>query len=199
MTKIIENIDSVKKDLLVNLLKNSGVVLYPTDTQYGLGVIADNDEALEKLRKIKNRDREKPISIMVSDIEMLERYAVVENKTRELIEKYLPGALTLILPAKDLVLAKKLGRENFIGIRIPDMPLMLEVIKELNTPITTTSANISGENPCFTIEEILNQFGENADDIDLAIDNGVLDDKASTVVEIINNEINILRQGDVEL
>lgn len=183
------------------ILKKGGVIIYPTDTLYGLGVLASNEEAVKKVKLIKNRIDEstskKPISIIVSDKEMLENYVETNDSCNKLISKYLPGKLTLILKSKNKELSKNLNSGDTLGIRIPDNNFVLNLVKELGEPITTTSANLAGQSTKSTVDEILEDLGENIKLIDLAIDQGVLSGKGSTVVDFTNDEIKVLREGEV--
>lgn len=202
MTKVLNIQNGIAEENLreiISILNNGGVILYPTDTQYGLGAIATDNIALDKIREIKNRDKSKAISIIVSDTDMALKYVSIPNTAQDLINKHLPGALTLILPARDTELSENLGNNLKIGIRIPDQQDILNLVKQLNMPITTTSANISGQIPAYTVDEIMLQFGESADLIDMILDNGILDENASTIVEINENEVIVLREGGVKI
>ena len=193
MTKIIpiSEIEKYKEEIL-ETFKKGGVVLYPTDTQYGLGVIARNRLAVEKINEIK-KTGDKAQSIIVSDIEMANKCVNINDLAREVMKKYLPGALTIILPAKDKELAKSRGNEKEIGVRIPDKKEILDIVKELGEPITTTSANITGQEPATNCVDILNGL----EGIDLAIDGGELGNKASTIVLFNDSDFEILRQGSL--
>lgn len=167
--------------------------MYPTDTQYGLGVLAGNRGAVERVIEVKRARRDKTVSVIVSDIEMAEKYVFVSDKARRLMEKYLPGALTLILPSKDKNLAKSCGNEHEIGVRIPDQKEILQIVSELSEPITTTSANISGVEPKTDCKYIINDLKG----IDLAIDGGELKGEASTIVKLSGSDCEIVRQGSL--
>lgn len=198
MTKII-NISEVEdySDEIIATFKEGGVILYPTDTQYGLGVLAKKKELVERVNKIKKARLDKPVSVIVSDITMAERYVYINDEARKLMCKYLPAALTLILPAKDRVLADSVGGQDAIGIRIPDHDGILEIVRKLDEPIITTSANVSGKEPAKNYADILASL----EGIDLAIDGGSLDNAASTIVKFSVTEprFKIVRQGALKI
>ena len=178
------------------VLRQGGVVVYPTDTLYGLGVDAFSDEAVDKLYAIKGREPGKPTHCIVSDLAMAEEYAEVNDAARKLAEKFLPGALTLIL-AKKPSLATGIGRGmDSIGIRIPNNEFCLEFARTLGKPITTPSANKAGVEPTTVPATILAQLGE--ENIDLFVDDGTLPPRQpSTIVNLVSGSLSILREGAV--
>lgn len=182
------------------VLAKGGVILYPTDTLYGLGADALSDEAVAKVRQIKGRDEGKPIHAIISSLEMAIEYAEVNDSARKLAEKFLPGPLTLILKKKAGVetgIAK--GIDTF-GIRIPDNQFCLDVARAFGKPFTTTSANTSGEATGRSVLEILAQLGGRAQLIDLVIDAGELPERQpSTVADVSSGQIKILREGAIIL
>jgi len=179
-----------------DVLRSGGVILYPTDTLYGLGADALSDEAVAKLYAIKGRDEKKPVHAIVADMEMVGRYAEINEPARRLAEKFLPGPLTLILKkcaGIDTGIAK--GMDTF-GIRIPASELCLEIARTFGKPYTTTSANLAGQKTGCSVESILAQLGERASLIDLVIDAGELPERMpSTVVDVSSEEMKILRKG----
>ena len=179
-------------------LRAGGVVLYPTDTLYGLGADALSDEAVAKVKRIKRRDERKPIHTIVADMKMVERYAVM-NKTARLLAKHLwPGPLTLILEKKASVhsgIAR--GLETF-GVRIPDNEFCLALAREFGKPYTGTSANKSGYTPMRSIADILAQLGDAACEIGIVVDAGDLPSSApSSVIDVRTNNPVILREGAI--
>ena len=180
-------------------LREGGVILYPTDTLYGLGSDALSDEAVAKVYKIKKRDDQKPIHCIVADQAVAEKYAVFEDLPLVLARSLWPGALTLILKKKEGIETGVARGLSTIGIRIPDHPLCLAMAKEFGGLITTTSANISGK-PCErSVEKILAQLGDTAKDIDLIIDAGELPERLpSAVVDVSGTEAVVLREGAIK-
>jgi L-threonylcarbamoyladenylate synthase len=170
-----------------SVLKTGGVIVYPTDTLYGLGVDPFNPKALKMLISLKGREAEKAISICVADVSEVSLYGVVDEGVLRLIDEFLPGPLTLVLPKKD----ERLPWDT-IGIRIPDNHVALAIFKAFG-PVTSTSANISGQEASGDIREIASIFKE---DVRLYIQGELpLRGKASTVVECIDGRIRILREG----
>lgn len=193
--KIIKiNSQKVEKQIInevINFMADGGVVLYPTDTLYGLGVNIFHENALKKLYLIKNRPINKPISVCVSNIDWIPKIAQVDTETLNFIAKLLPGPYTVILKKKDCI-SKLLtaGSEN-IGIRIPDNDLCRKISQKF--PITTSSANISGEETKKSVNEILEQLNN---DIGLVLDEGPSKvDKPSTVIDFTVKPPVIIRKG----
>jgi L-threonylcarbamoyladenylate synthase len=180
------------------VLRAGGVVLYPTDTLYGLGADAFSDEAVAKIYIIKGRDEKKPVHCIVADLAMAKRYAEVNEPARELAEKFLPGPLTLVLK-KDRQLDTGIARGvDTLGVRIPQSDFCLALAKRFGAPYTTTSANIAGASTPRSAGGILSQLGGRAAMIDLVIDAGKLPDSLpSTVVDVSSRDLTILREGAI--
>lgn len=178
------------------VLRAGGVVLYPTDTLYGLGANALSDATVDTIYEIKGRDEKKPIHALVSDAEMIERYAELDGRARMLISKHLPGPLTLVLRKKSHVSSGIARLGDTMGFRIPANAFCLGLAKRFDAAITTTSANMAGEISACSVDEILAQLGTTK--IDLVIDAGVLPERlASTVVDISGDEMLVLREGAI--
>lgn len=186
------------------VLKSGGVVLYPTDTLYGLGVDALSDAALDKVIAIKGRDEKKPIHAVVADLDMAARYAVVDDLARRLAKRFLPGALTLILKKLPGV-TTGIGRQgDTFGIRMPNHSFCLELAHRFDGPYTTTSANRAGEQSMHAVPAILSQLEspftgvlENPG-IDLVIDAGAVQPSlASTIIDLSGERPLILREGAI--
>lgn len=177
-------------------LKPDSIILYPTDTLYALGVDATDAEAVKRLKELKGREEGKPISIAVDSIEMMEQYAEVTPLARCLAEKFLPGKLTLVLNVRNLPDALTAGTGT-IGVRIPNHPQALALIRALGKPLTATSANVSGMLAERTIQKILEQFGEKSTMIYHSADvpPELPESEPSTVVDARGNEPIILREG----
>lgn len=173
------------------------VFLYPTDTVYGLGVDARDRDAVLTLRALKGSGGEKHYSIAVSDIDMMRQYADVTPLAERLVKKFLPGKLTIILNAKNL--PHELSDDGTIGVRIPNHPVVHELIKKVGGPITATSANISGMPPQKTVPEILAQFGDRAKDIfvDPSWPTELPESLPSTVVDARGDMPVLIREGAI--
>ncbi len=180
------------------VLRAGDVVLYPTDTLYGLGADAFSDAAVEKVQEIKARDKDKPIHCIVADMHMAERYADISADAKLLAATFLPGPLTLILKKKKGVNGGVARRIETIGIRIPDNDFCIALAHAFGKPYTTTSANVSGEESKASIDEIVAQLGERVAGIDLAVDAGRIPPrKPSTIVDLSRAEPVILREGAI--
>ncbi len=180
-----------------DVLKKGGIVLYPTDTLYGLAVDALNRPALATLRELKGREKKKPISIVLMDMTAVEKHTELHEKGRELIQRHLPGALTLVVPGRSH-LPDELMLNGQVGVRIPDEDFARALAHALDGPITATSANRSGFQTLATVQEILSQFGQFSHLIDMVIDAGErAGGTPSTVVTFIDGTPYILREGAI--
>ncbi|MFA6619065.1 MAG: L-threonylcarbamoyladenylate synthase [Candidatus Neomarinimicrobiota bacterium] len=187
-------------DLALEYLKSQKIFVYPTDTLYGFGADASSVEALDKLYQLKQRPQNMPLSILVSNIDMLKQYAELSGLTKTLIEAFLPGALTLVLPSKSKNLPQGLySMEGYLGFRIPDHKFCSKLSHKFNSPFITTSVNISGQAAMNDIESIKRVFSK---DVDLMIRDERLDksksELGSTVVLIDKaSNLKILREGRI--
>jgi len=180
------------------VLRSGGVVLYPTDTLYGLGADAFSDDAVEKIYAIKEREEGKPIHCIVADLAMAEKYAEVNDCARILAKEFLPGPLTLVLKKKKGIDAGITRRIETMGIRIPNNDFCFAFARAFGEPITTTSANRSGAPSARRIDGILAGLGERAKEIDLVIDAGELPkNRPWTVVDVSSGHPVILREGAI--
>jgi len=170
----------------VEILKLGGVVAYPTETVYGIGANIFDDLALRRVFEIKRRPLNKPISVAVSSFEMLETIAWVSREERKIIRELLPGPVTVILPKKEIVSPLLTGGSEFLGIRFPESRIAREIIKKAGFPITSTSANFSGEKEISEAENI------NLD-VDFVVKGKCKYKKPSTVVDLVRKKI--LREG----
>jgi len=178
------------------VLRSGGIILYPTDTLYGLGVDASNKDALLKLYALKKRSIFKTALIAVPTISSIEEYGHMTGNARVLADRFLPGALTLVLKAKEGILQEIVRDDGTVGIRMPNDPFCLVLNKVFDSSYTSTSANISEYPTAPSVEEILTQFGEHAALIDLVIDDGPrAGGIPSTIVSCVGDEVTILRDG----
>ena len=180
------------------VLRSGGVIVYPTDTLYGLGADAFSDAAAAKVYAIKARDPLKPIHCVVADMEMAAHYAELNDAARRIAEKFLPGPLTLILRKKP-GLSDGIARGiDTMGIRIPKNEFCLELAKSFGKPYTATSANIAGMTSERSLEKISTQLGERGAGIDLWVDAGELPESApSTIVNLVSGFPSIIREGAI--
>ncbi len=173
-------------DRAVQVLRRDGIIVYPTDTVYGLGADAFSDEALLRVYEAKGRPLGKPISIAVSDTDMLCAVASADDFALGLIGRFLPGPVTVILGARSCIPSLLTGGTGRIGVRIPAHDLALRIIGGFDSPITATSANPSGEPDPATPGEVRVPY-------DLLVDGGPLPGTPSTVVDLVDRRI--LRRG----
>lgn len=170
----------------LRVLAHDGTVVYPTETVYGLGGDALSDEAILKVYEAKRRQLSNPVSVAVSGLEMMEGIAKLNEAAEILIERFLPGPVTIVLPAKRSVASILTGGTGMIGIRYPGHPMALELISGFDSPITATSANISGGKDPVLPDECSAPH-------DYLIDGGRLPGTPSTVVDMVSRKI--LRRG----
>jgi len=180
---------------IVARLKRSEVIIFPTDTVYGLGGRADSKKVINKVFKIKGRSKTKALPVFVSSIAMAKKYVYINKKQEEFLRKYWPGKLTAVLKSKDVLPKQISGGVNEIGVRIPSYSLILKIVKKLNCPLIATSANVSGAPSLQSVENVEKCFKVKPD---LVLDAGRLPkSKASTVVNLTEDEIVVLRKGAV--
>ena len=191
--KILQAGDDAAKEAL-RVLKNEGTIIYPTDTLYGIGVDATSDKAKEKVYEIKGRDSSKPMSICVADIKQASEFVRVRKETAEIAKKFLPGPLTLVLPQRREMKAMKfVSKDGKIAIRIPDNKFTLSLVKAFGKPITSTSANLSGQKDPAKISDIDSSVREKCD---LIIDGGICKySMLSTIVDVKKRKV--LREGAI--
>jgi len=180
----------------IDALRRGDVIVFPTETLYGLGADALNSEALEKVFQLKGRDFRNPIPVLVTGPEMLGNLvSEISSLAQGLMDHFWPGPLTLVLPARQDLPKPLLNASGGIAVRISSQPIATQVLKTLGRPLTATSANPSGEEPARTLQEAKSYF---AGKVDFFLDGGRLTSKSgSTVVEVIGAAIKIIREGDI--
>ncbi len=181
-----------------DVLRAGGVVLYPTDTLYGLGADALSDSAVSKVFAVKARDEGKPVHSIVADMQMAAEYAVVSGFARILDTKLPKGKITFVMQKRE-GLETGIARDiETFGFRIPAHEFCIEMIRAFGAPITATSANAAGETPRQTTDAILASLGEKAHGVDLVIDGGELPEREpSTVIDLTHDHPLILREAAV--
>jgi L-threonylcarbamoyladenylate synthase len=188
-------------NLAVAILKKGGLVIYPTETMYGIGALVTNPKAILKLSKYKKRPFGKPYSIACSDKKMAEEFVNLNKTASDLYKTFLPGPVTVVSLGKHKVAAGVESEIGTLGVRIPDYPLVLNIIKKLRIPITATSANSSYQKRPYKIDDVLDNISDKQKKlIDLIIDAGELPhNEPSTVVDTTMDDLTILRQGNIIL
>ena len=175
------------------IISQGGIVIFPTDTVYGIGCNPYNKESVEKIYKIKSRDIMKSLPVLTYSIETAEKIVEFDQFTKKIVKKFWPGPLTVILKVTDKKIKESLNLENKIAIRVPDHKCTLELLKKCNF-LVGTSANISGDLPYKDSEECL----KNLKNYDIFVDGGIITSKGeSTIIEIENGQIKIIREGSL--
>lgn len=193
----LENkLDYEELKIPAKIIKEGGIVIFPTETVYGIGTNGLNKEAIKKLYELKQRPLNKPISLLVNNIEMVNQVAKNISKLEyKIMQNFFPGPLTIILEKKDIVPDILTANTNTVGIRMPSGEIARKLIEYAGIPIATPSANISGKPSGTNIKDIQKDFEGK---VDYFIDNG--ESKLgipSTIVRVINNEVHILRHGSI--
>ena len=201
ITEVFDWQDEINEQELnrtVHVLEQGGIVIFPTETVYGIGANAYKEEAVRRIYEVKNRPDEKPLSIMVSGINEIEKYAVIQSDVeRKIINNFMPGPITIILKKKLGVFDYISSGKDTVGIRIPDNKIVLEILKKLKFPIVAPSANISGMPSGIDLKDILKDFDGK---VDVCIDGGKAKiGEASTIVEVIDGKPVILRHGKITI
>jgi len=183
--------EGIKKALEV--LKKGGLVIYPTDTLYGLGCNALDESAVERVFMAKKRLASNPLPIAVNGIEMMKQYAELLDTAEKLVKAFLPGALTVVLKKKNLPDVLTGGLPE-VGIRIPKSDIALRLVELLGVPITATSANVSGNASPVSAEEAALQIRE----ADIVLDGGRLEKRVPSTVIDLTEKPKILREGAIK-
>lgn len=176
------------------LLQAGRVVAFPTDTVYGLGVIYENEQALQALKESKGRPDSKPIPTMVGNLEQMLSIADMSEAAIALAKAFMPGAFTMIVKRKDRVPAYLTNGFDTVGIRMPDDPFVLELINRCGKPLLVTSANMSGQETGTVDEQVLAQLDGRIDAIVMGEAAGKV---ASTIVDFSGDEVRIVREGPI--
>ena len=177
---------------VVDVLKEGGVIGYPTDTVYGLGCDLFNPEAIKKIHRFKKTDGKKPLSFICFDLKDISRYAYVSNYAYKTMKRLLPGSYTFILKATKLVPKIALTKQKTVGIRIPDNKICLALVKELGNPIISTSVYRPDESLYNDPSEIEERFGKQ---LDLVIDGGVIVAEHSSIIDLSDDTPRVIRKG----
>lgn len=180
------------------IIKNGGLVIFPTETVYGIGANGLDKNAIKKIYEAKQRPLNKPISLLVSNIGMIESVAKdITDIEYAIIKKFFPGPLTIILNKKKIVPDVLTAGSDTIGIRMPANDIALNLINYAGVPIATPSANISGKPSGTNLNDIMKDF---AGKVDCFIDDGPSKiGLASTIVKVVDGKVHILRQGSISI
>ena len=196
MIKILKvecNEEGIKKTS--QIIKEGGIVVFPTDTVYGIGCNPYNEKAVKKIYEIKSREKIKALPVLAYSIDIVKKIVVIDKFTENILQKNWPGPLTLILELKDQELKKSLNLQNKIAVRIPDSDCTLKLLEKCEL-VVGTSANISG-NASYTDP---NNCIKNIKNYDLFLNGGTITSKGeSTIIEIENEKIKIIREGALKI
>jgi len=179
---------------IVSLLKENEVVAFPTDTVYGAAIRYDSIEAINKLKEAKQRPETKPFPMMVADMEQIEMVTELTDRIRHLMERFMPGAITIVVKKRESVPDEVTNGLSTIALRMPDDDWVREIIQKTGVPLLVPSANISGEPSCTTSDEVLNQLDGRIAAVVEGQSKGSL---SSTIVDVSSSELKILREGPV--
>jgi len=180
---------------ILSFLHAGGVIAFPTDTAYGLGADPFNEEALHRIFAIKGRPETKPILLLVNSMEMAGRVATLSERALAVAERFWPGPLTMILPARENVPSLVTAGTGTVGVRWANAPFVQRLLSAFDRPITATSANLAGMPSAVTVAEVREQLGES---IDLIVDGGTLPARGgSTLLDLTGIPARLLREGPI--
>lgn len=180
-------------DKICEVINNGGIVITPTDTIYGIMGDSLNEDVIRKVFEIKKRPFNKPLLLLMDSFEMVKQYTEeISEKERLLMDRYWPGLVTFILKKNDKVNELITSGNDTVGIRIPNNKDLLEIIRRLNRPVISTSANITGTE-VITSTQLLEK--DLIDNIDYIEDGGEVDSESSTIIKIEDNKLVVLREG----
>jgi tRNA threonylcarbamoyl adenosine modification protein (Sua5/YciO/YrdC/YwlC family) len=177
---------------VVEVLRRGGVIGYPTDTIYGIGCDLFNKDAIEGIYRLKKHNRNKPLSFICSDLKDISRYAHVSNYAYKTMRRLLPGAYTFVLEATKLVPKMVMTKQKTVGIRVPDNPICLALVRELGHPIISTSVYRPDEELYSDPREIEERFGKS---LDLVIDGGIIVAEHSSIIDLTDEIPRVIRRG----
>lgn len=197
MAKILEINPSNPQPRLIaqvaETLRHGGVICCPTDTMYGIGCDIFNQKAVKRVHQIKRRPKDKPFSFMCASLTNISDYGYVDNTAYRVMRKNLPGPYTFVLSGTKLVPKIMLTKQKTVGIRVPDHAICQAIIEGLGNPILNTSASLEeDEQPVRTCHDVERLFGKQ---VDLIIDGGEILPEPSTVISLLTDQPEILRQG----
>ncbi len=178
----------------VEVLRTGGIVIYPTDTVYGIGCSIESKNAIEKIHLIKHQKEEKPFSFVCSGLTHVSEYALVNNMAFKTMKHLIPGPYTFILPAAKMKQFPKIlvSRRRTVGIRVPDSPIALALVRELGHPVLSTSVTVDDGSILNDPDEIAGHFNNR---VEMIIDAGVFHTGPSTVIDLTGDQPEIIRQG----
>lgn len=195
--KIYNSINDSILNEINDVLDKDGLIIFPTDTVYGIACNAFSEIAIKKLFLAKNRSFDKPIGVLTDSNEKINMIVKnINEKEKELIDKYLPGNLTIIFDKKENVSNLLTSNKSTIGVRIPNNEIALQILRNYKYPLATTSVNLAGKKEGTEVSDFIDEF---KDKVDIIIDGGKTNEIPSTIVRVENDKINILREGSLKI
>ncbi len=180
---------------IIKTLKDGKLVIMPTDTIYGIIGDATNEDVINKVYEVKERPHDKPLLILVSNLSMLhELVTEIPKETEKIINKFWPGPLTILFKKSSKVSDALTANSALVAIRMPNDKRLLNIMNHLNRPLISTSANISSHDAITNPNQLEEKMKEK---IDLIVDEGTVNNEASTLITIVNGKIEILREGSL--
>lgn len=200
MKRIVFKENNIDLEVIKNELNNNGIIIYPTDTVYGVGASIDSLKGLQKIYEAKERNFNSPLIALLSKVEYIEKIAIIDEEKKMIIEKlaseFWPGALTIILNKKENVPGIMVSNGETVGVRIPALKLAQDIIESVGGILPTTSANISGEKTPRSFEELSEKFKER---VGVIVDGGKSPlGIESTILDLTKTLPKILREGAIK-
>lgn len=177
---------------IVEILRGDGVIVYPTDTVYGLGCDIRSKKALDKVRRIKKVDNRRHLSFVFADLKAIAEYAQVNDRAYKILRRYLPGPYTFVLQATRLVPRIVLTKRNEVGIRIPDNRICQALVAELGNPILSSSVRMPDDELLDDPREIEKMY---KGQVDLVVDGGLIAPQPSSIISLLEDSPEVLRAG----
>lgn len=195
--KVYDHLNDKILQEIVDVLNHDGLIIFPTDTVYGIACNAFSEPAIRKLYLAKNRSFDNPIGVLTDSINKINLVVdKINDVEKELMKKYFPGNLTIIFDKNANVSDLLTANKSTIGVRIPDHKIALEILASYPYPLATTSVNLAGGKEGTSLDDFLDTF---QDKVDIIIDGGKTTNVPSTIVRVDNEKINILREGSLGL
>ena len=192
IVEVMENLYKLAK----TALNEHQVIAFPTETVFGLGVYYDDEQAYQLLNKVKRRREDKPYTLMLYDVDQIEKYAFIDEKVKNALKRFMPGPLTLLLRSKDNVPNYVTHNTGIIGVRITENKEALDLLKYLEKPLLVPSANRADQKPAMNSDEVKEIF---QDEIKVIIPGKAIGGLPSTIIDLTGNEIKLIRQGPITL
>ena len=183
-------------DEAAKILRQGKVISFPTETVFGLGVIYDDKKAYDELVKVKRRPPSKPFTLMLADKEDVEKFAQLNKTSKIIVEKFMPGQITMIAMAQPGLPEWCVSDTGYIGIRIADYELVRNLIRKTGKPLLVPSANKSGENPALNVNQVIEAFDN---EVSAVVEGETVSNTPSTIVLIEEGHVNIVREGAITI